>query len=87
MLMGLHDILAAVVDPEEREAVRQDFLRRMDERRKMRGEVDTSDIPEITDFSRFMPGKPYIDRIREHNLKIEAERRQREQSQQEILTK
>ena len=37
MLMGLHDILAAVVDPEEREAIRRDFLRRMDEKRKLFG--------------------------------------------------
>ena len=87
MLMGLHDILAAVVDPEEREAVRQDFLRRMDERRKMRGEVDTSDIPEVTDFSRFMPGKPYVDKIREHNLKVWAERAERQRLEEPILTK
>ncbi len=76
MLMGLYDILKAVKDPDEREAIRQDFLKRMENNRKMRGfEVDCSDIPEITDFSGFVSGKPYFDRIREHNKKLWAERK------------
>ena len=87
MLMGLHDILAAVVDPEEREAIRRDFLRRMDEKRKLFGEPDTSDIPEVTDFSRFRPAKPYIDKMREHNLRVQAEREERAKLEQAILTK
>ena len=87
MLMGLHDILAAVVDPEEREAIRRNFIRRMDEKRKLFGEPDTSDIPEVTDFSHFRPGKPIIDRIREHNLKVQAERAERARLEQAILTK
>ena len=87
MLMGLHDILSAVQDPEEREKIRQRFFKRMDAKRR---EVDTSDIPEVTDFSRFKPGKPYVDRIREHNLRIEAERQKQKQEQEQehaILTK
>ena len=87
MLMGLHDILKAVKDPQEREAIRQDFLKRMEYNRKMRGiEIDFSDIPEVTDFSGFRPGKPYIDRIREHNKRVWAER-EREQQAHQNLTK
>lgn len=79
MLMGLHDILKAVKDPEEREAIRQDFLKRMELNRKMRGiEIDCSDIPEVTDFSGFVPGKPYFDKMREHNKRVLAEREQQE---------
>ncbi len=87
MLMGLHDILAAVVDPEEREAIRRDFLRRMDEKRKLFGEPDTSDIPEVTDFSRFRPGKTIIDKMRAHNLRVQAERAERAKLEEAILTK
>ncbi len=75
MLMGLHDILKAVKDPDEREAIRQDFLKRMEATRKLRGiEIDCSDIPEVTDFSGFVPGKPHFDKMREHNKRIWAER-------------
>ncbi len=81
MLMGLHDILAAVQDTQEREEIRKRFLMRMDAKRR---EVDLSDIPEATDFSRFRPGKPYIDKMREHNLRVRAEREKQEQA---ILTK
>ena len=88
MLMGLHDILKAVKDPDEREAIRQDFLKRMENNRKMRGfEVDCSDIPEVTDFSGFRPGKPYIDRIREHNKRVWAERERQQQQTHSNLTK
>ncbi len=81
MLMGLHDILAAVQDTQEREEIRKRFLMRMDAKRR---EIDLSDIPEATDFSRFRPGKPYIDKMREHNLRVRAEREKQEQA---ILTK
>ena len=37
-------------------------------------EIDFSDIPEITDFSRFKPGKPYFDKMRENNLRRKLER-------------
>ncbi|MBR0257883.1 MAG: hypothetical protein IJQ58_09125 [Synergistaceae bacterium] len=70
---------------EEREDIRERFFKRLDE---TRGEVDTSDIPEVTDFSHFVPGKPYVDRIRAHNLKVYEERRKRQQAlEQPILTK
>ena len=81
MLMGLHDILKSVDDPEERENIRKNFLRLMDLRRKIRDEdIDFSDIPEITDFSGFVPGKPYFDKIREHNKRVWAEREQQQQN-------
>ena len=88
MIAGIHDVLRMARTPEEREDILQRFRQRMDERRKIRGEPDTSDIPEVTDFSRFVPGKPYIDRMRAHNLKVQAER-QKEQQKLEaaILTK
>ena len=79
MLMGLTDVLARAKTPEEREEIRRNFLRMRDLRRKIRDEdIDFSDIPEITDFSGFVPGKPYFDRIREHNKRVLAEREQQE---------
>ena len=87
MIMGIHDVLKLARTPEERERIREKFFQRMDAKRR---EVDTSDIPEVTDFSRFRPGKPYVDRIREHNLRIEAERQKQKQEQEQehaILTK
>ena len=84
MIMGIHDILRMARTPEERADILERFRKRMDENRKP---VDTSDIPEITDFSRFMPGKPYIDRIRAHNLKVWAERAERQRLEEPILTK
>ena len=85
MLMGLTDVLARAKTPEEKEEIRKNFLRMRDLRRKIRDEdIDFSDIPEITDFSGFVPGKPYFDKIREHNKRVWAER---EQQQQQNLTK
>ena len=37
-------------------------------------DIDYSDIPRITDFSRFVRGKPHFDAMREHNRRVEAER-------------
>ena len=42
---------------------------------EMRDEdIDFSDIPRITDFSRFKRAKPHFDAMREHNLRLKAER-------------
>ena len=38
----------------------------------MRDQIDYSDIPEIKDFSRFKPLKPYFDAMRARNLKRKA---------------
>ena len=72
MLMGLSDMLALAETPEEKNEVRESFLRL---RQKMRdNDIDFSDIPEITEFSGWKPAKPYFDAMREHNRKVNAER-------------
>ena len=81
MIMGIHDVLRLARTPEERADILERFRKHMDEIRKP---VDTSDIPEVTDFSRFRPGKPIIDKMREHNLRVQAERAKLEEA---ILTK
>ena len=85
MLMGLTDVLARAKTTEEREEIRRNFLRMRDLRRKLKDEdIDFSDIPEVTDFSGFVPCKPYIDRIREHNKRVWAERERAKQEHQNL---
>ena len=75
MLMGLSDMLALADTPEEKNEVRESFLRL---RQKMRdNDIDFSDIPEITDFTGWKPAKPYFDKMREHNRRIDEERERR----------
>ncbi|MBR1438339.1 MAG: hypothetical protein IJ587_07355 [Synergistaceae bacterium] len=72
MLMGISDVLALAKTPEQREEMKQRILEgllRFDD-----SYIDFSDIPEVTDFSRFRKAKPYFDKIREHNRKIRLER-------------
>ena len=72
MLMGLSDMLALAETPEEKNEVRESFLRL---RQKMRdNDIDFSDIPEITDFTGWKPAKPRLDAMREHNRRVNAER-------------
>ena len=71
MLMGLSDVLALAKSPEEREEMKKSILRLMEMRDE---DIDFSDIPPKTDFSRFKPLKPRIDKMREHNLRLKAER-------------
>ena len=71
MLMGIHDLLEWANTPEEREEMIQRFLNR---RERINEPIDFSDIPEIKDFSRFKPLRPYVDKMRAHNLKVEQER-------------
>ena len=72
MLMGLSDMLALAETPEEKNEVRESFLRL---RQKMRdNDIDFSDIPEITEFSGWKPAKPYFDAMIEHNRRVNAER-------------
>ena len=40
-------------------------------------DIDFSDIPEVTDFSRFKPLKPRLDAMREHNRRVRLERERR----------
>ena len=71
MLMGLGDILAFAKTPEEKNEIREHFL--MLRQKTRDNDVDFSDIPEKTDISRFRPLKPYLDKIREHNRRVNAE--------------
>ncbi|MBQ9627758.1 MAG: hypothetical protein IJP97_07065 [Synergistaceae bacterium] len=73
--MGLSDMLALAETPEEKNEVRESFLRL---RQKMRdNDIDFSDIPEITDFTGWKPAKPHFDKMREHNRRIDEERERR----------
>lgn len=71
MLMGLSDVLALAKTPEEREEMKQRLIRLMEVPDE---EIDFSDIPPITDFSRFVRGKPHFDAMRERNRRINEER-------------
>ena len=71
MLMGLSDVLALAKSPEERDEMKKSILRLMEMRDE---DIDFSDIPPKKDFSRFKPLKPRIDKMREHNLRLKAER-------------
>ena len=86
MLMGIDDVLALARTPEEREEMKQrliDLMEMPDE------EIDFSDIPRITDFSRFRRGKAHFDAMREHNrrLRLERERKKQEVNRQEDFLK
>ena len=71
MLMGIDDVLALAKSPQEREEMKERLIRLMEMKDE---DIDFSDIPRITDFSRFVRGKPIIDAMREHNLRLKAER-------------
>ena len=71
MSMAISDYLALAKTPEEREEMKERLLKLMEMRDE---DIDFSDIPRITDFSRFVRGKPHFDAMREHNLRLKAER-------------
>ena len=71
MLMGIDDILALADTPEEREEMKERLIALMDMKDE---DIDFSDIPRITDFSRFVRGKPRIDAMRENNRRRREER-------------
>ena len=66
MQMSLEDVLALAKTPEQRDEMKRRLVAMMfcD---KDDDEIDFSDIPEVTDFSRFKPIKPRLDAMREHN--------------------
>ena len=71
MIMGFSDVLALAKTPEERAEMKQRLIRL----RHMRDEdIDFSDIPEVTDFTGWKRAKPFLDKIREHNRRVNAER-------------
>ena len=71
MLMGIDDVLARAKTPQEREEMKERLIELMEMRDE---DIDFSDIPRITDFSRFKRAKPHFDAMREHNLRLKAER-------------
>ena len=74
MSVGIREYLALAKSPEEREEMKERLLRLMEMRDE---DIDFSDIPKITDFSRFVRGKPHFDAMREHNRKVNEERARR----------
>ena len=82
MQMSLKDVLALAKTPEQREEMKQRLLAMMF-RDKDDNEIDFSDIPPITDFSRFKPLKPRLDAMREHNRRLRLERERAEATKTE----
>ena len=66
MLMGIDGILALAKTPEQRKEMKDE-------------DIDFSDIPRVTDFSRFVRGKSHFCKMREHNRqnRLEHERLQK----------
>ncbi len=77
MLMGIDDILALAETSQEREEMKARLLRLMEMNDE---DIYFSDIPKVTDFSRFRRGKSHFDAMREHNRRVDEERRLRLQS-------
>ena len=71
MSVGIREYLALAKTPEEREEMKERLLRLMEMKDE---DIDFSDIPKITDFSRFVRGKPHFDAMREHNRRVKEER-------------
>lgn len=72
MSMALSELLDIVTKtPEERREMQESIIRLMEMKDE---DIDFSDIPRITDFSRFVRGKPIIDAMREHNRRVKEER-------------
>lgn len=70
--MAISDYLALAKTPEEREEMKARLIRLIEMKDE---DIDYSDIPEITDFSRFKPAKPHFDKIREHNRYVREMRK------------
>ena len=71
MSVGIREYLALAKTPEEREEMKERLLRLMEMKDE---DIDFSDIPRITDFSRFVRAKPHFDAMREHNRRVKEER-------------
>ena len=83
MLMGISDVLALAKTPQQREEMKQRILEgllRFDD-----SYIDFSDIPEITDFSRFKPLRPRLEAMIEHNRQVNAERERKKALQAETM--
>ncbi len=71
MSTAIREYLALAKTPEEREEMKERLLDLMEMRDE---DIDYSDIPRITDFSRFRPLKPRVDAMRENNRRRREER-------------
>ena len=80
MLMGIDDVLALAKTPQEREEIKASLITLMEMKDE---DIDFSDIPRVTDFSRFRRGKAHFDAMREHNRRLRLERERKEATQTE----
>ena len=80
MSQTIRNYLALAKTPEEREEMKERLLELMEMRDE---DIDFSDIPPITDFSRFQPLKPRLDAMREHNRRLRLERERAEATKTE----
>ena len=74
MSKAIREYLALAETPEEREEMKGRLIRLLEMKDE---DIDFSDIPRITDFSRFVRGKPRIDAMRENNRRRREERERR----------
>lgn len=70
--MAISDYLDLAKTSEEREEMKQRLIALMEMKDE---DIDFSDIPRITDFSRFVRGKPHFDKMRTHNRYVEEMRK------------
>ena len=77
MSTAIREYLALAKTPEEREEMKERLIALMEMKDE---DIDFSDIPRITDFSRFVRGKPFIDAMREHNRQNRLRRERMQKS-------
>ena len=75
MSKAIREYLSLAKTPEEREEMKERLIKLLEMKDE---DIDFSDIPRITDFSRFVRGKPRIDAMRENNRRRREERERRE---------
>ena len=75
MSKAIREYLSLAKTPEEREEMKERLIKLLEMKDE---DIDFSDIPRITDFSRFVRGKPRIDAMWENNRRRREERERRE---------
>ena len=80
MSTAIREYLSLAKTPEEREEMKERLLELLEMKDE---DIDYSDIPRITDFSRFRPLKPRIDSMRENNRRRREERERMKAAQTE----
>ncbi len=73
MFMGLHDVLKIVKTEEERERIKESFIKLLN---MTDDDVDYSDDPPSNSNGKVFLAKPYLDKMREHNRKIREQKQQ-----------